>query len=240
MISRCSRICSSVCRRSVNFDASRIFITGHSSGGGFAHELGCRYGNRIRAIAPVAGSLTTTTCIGAVAVLQIQGQYDPLVPSSVAQLAHRFWTLYNGFVSAPAIRASCRNASIMRRVLQTTRCSGACIRKVRASASGTPGTAMPGRALPMWRSGIFSVGCPIGRRRMSHRPVVVTIGRWASNDTTLRFTLRYPAGIPTPVTGGGSVVSGRYATADRRGAAGFSQSEFRRQTRWRGMNAATT
>ncbi len=81
----------------VNFDASRIFITGHSSGGGFAHEVGCKYGDRIRAIAPVAGSLTATTCVGAVAVLQIQGEYDPLVPIGVAELGHRFWTLYNGF-----------------------------------------------------------------------------------------------------------------------------------------------
>ena len=94
----------------LNFDASRIFITGHSSGGGFAHELGCRYGDRIRGIAPVAGSLTATSCIGAVAVLQIQGQYDPLVPIGVAQLGHRFWTLYNGFslgTSNPGVAPEC-------------------------------------------------------------------------------------------------------------------------------------
>lgn len=84
------------------FDSNRVFVTGHSSGGGFTNEIGCRYGNRIRAIAPDAGGLTAFDCVGAVAVLQIQGAKDSLVPPVIGQQAQRFWVLYNGFEIAGA------------------------------------------------------------------------------------------------------------------------------------------
>ena len=79
------------------FDSDRIFVTGHSSGGGIAHEIGCRFGDIVRGIAPVAGGLLATTCTGAVAVMQIHGFNDSLVPLGVADVGHRTWVAYNGF-----------------------------------------------------------------------------------------------------------------------------------------------
>ena len=136
----------------VRFDANRIFVTGQSSGGGFAHELGCRYGDRIRAIAPAAGSLTTSTCVGSVGVLQIQGEKDSYVPVSIGEIAHRYWVLYNGLdiaTSVPGVLPVCVDHSLGR---PRIRCSGACIRK----ATGRPRT--PGPALPTRPSGPSSRG----------------------------------------------------------------------------------
>ena len=52
------------------FDPNRIFVTGHSSGGGMAHDIGCNFGNVVRGIAPHAAILKSFTCTGSVAVLQ--------------------------------------------------------------------------------------------------------------------------------------------------------------------------
>jgi len=79
------------------FDANRIFVTGHSSGGGIAHEIGCRFGDIVRGIAPVAGGLLRTECTGAVAIMQIHGQNDALVPVGIADVARGTWVAYNGF-----------------------------------------------------------------------------------------------------------------------------------------------
>lgn len=79
------------------FDQRRIFATGHSSGAGFVHELGCRHGDVLRAIAPASGSLTSTSCTGAVAVMQIQSRNDTVVFPNIVQATRDFWVLYNGF-----------------------------------------------------------------------------------------------------------------------------------------------
>jgi poly(3-hydroxybutyrate) depolymerase len=68
----------------ISFDKSRVFAVGHSAGAGFVHTLGCKRGNVLRAIAPVAGSLLDhNDCIGQVAVMQIQGKNDTAVPLSM-------------------------------------------------------------------------------------------------------------------------------------------------------------
>lgn len=81
------------------FDDRRIFVTGHSAGALMAHELGCRYGNIFRAIAPSAGSLDTDgspRCVGSVAVMQIQSELDAIVPVTVVTATRDLWVLYNG------------------------------------------------------------------------------------------------------------------------------------------------
>jgi hypothetical protein len=81
----------------LNIDPNRVFVTGHSSGGGMAHELGCNFGDVIRGTAPVSGILKSISCKGSVAVLQIHGLNDTLVPWGTGEAGHQFWVLYNGF-----------------------------------------------------------------------------------------------------------------------------------------------
>ena len=66
-------------------DKARIYATGISNGALFAERLGCDLSQRISAIAPVAGTLPVATsrdCRPArpVAVLQIDGTADPIMP----------------------------------------------------------------------------------------------------------------------------------------------------------------
>ena len=67
---------------SVCYDTRQIFAVGHSSGAGITHELGCLRGNTLRGIAPVAGSLISNECAKEVAVMQIHGKTDTMVPIS--------------------------------------------------------------------------------------------------------------------------------------------------------------
>jgi predicted esterase len=97
----------------VSYDKRRIFVTGHSAGALMTHELGCRYGNIIRAIAPSAGSITTSAaprCTGSVAVLLMQSKSDEIVPVTVVTKSRDLWALYNGFdpdVIRPGITEPC-------------------------------------------------------------------------------------------------------------------------------------
>jgi polyhydroxybutyrate depolymerase len=64
-------------------DATRIFATGVSNGGGMAARLGCDLSDRITAIAPVAGgykSLPPCHPAQRVSVLEVHGTYDGTVP----------------------------------------------------------------------------------------------------------------------------------------------------------------
>jgi len=80
----------------LSYDPNRLFVIGQSSGGGFANDLGCRYGDIIRGIAPTAGLLIVDNCIGSVAVMQIVGINDELVPFSLTAPTRNFWVAYNG------------------------------------------------------------------------------------------------------------------------------------------------
>ena len=78
------------------FDTARVFAAGHSAGAGFAHALGCRRGDILRAIAPVSGALLDhDDCVGQVAVLQIQGANDNLVPLSLIKPTRDYWIAIN-------------------------------------------------------------------------------------------------------------------------------------------------
>ena len=103
-------------RRGLEYDPDRIFVTGHSSGAGMTHEIGCRFGDTVRAIAPSAGTLISTECVGAVAVLMSQGVNDSLVNVDIARGARRFWSLYNGWeenLTTPGEISPCVDHSLL-------------------------------------------------------------------------------------------------------------------------------
>jgi polyhydroxybutyrate depolymerase len=65
-------------------DLARVYATGMSNGGFLAHRLACELGDRVAAIAPVAGVLgvdpSTCTPARAIPVLDFHGTSDPIVP----------------------------------------------------------------------------------------------------------------------------------------------------------------
>jgi len=97
------------------FDPKRVFVTGHSSGAGMAHDIGCNFGHLVRAIAPHAGILKSFVCTGSVAVLQTHSQNDTLVQPGTGEPGHQLWVAYNGFspdMSIPGIHPSCIDHSL--------------------------------------------------------------------------------------------------------------------------------
>ncbi len=83
--------------RALQYNPNKILIAGHSNGAGMVHELVCRFGDIIRAAAPVSGNLTSTDCVGSAAIIMTQGDNDPLVEISAAKSAERYWVAYNGW-----------------------------------------------------------------------------------------------------------------------------------------------
>lgn len=62
-------------------DAKKVFITGHSNGGGFVYFLATQRGDRIRAAAPSsAGPSTRAKEFPMIPVFHLAGQKDPIVP----------------------------------------------------------------------------------------------------------------------------------------------------------------
>lgn len=77
-------------------DTSHVFAVGHSSGGFFSHILACRYGERLRGIGVVAGTLLENDCTGYVAALMIHGIRDSVVETSRGESARDFLLTRNG------------------------------------------------------------------------------------------------------------------------------------------------
>jgi polyhydroxybutyrate depolymerase len=77
-------------------DTSHVFAVGHSSGGFFSHILACRYGERLRGIGVVAGTLLESDCRGYVAALMIHGIRDTVVDTSRGVSARDFLLQRNG------------------------------------------------------------------------------------------------------------------------------------------------
>jgi polyhydroxybutyrate depolymerase len=97
------------------FDSKRVFVTGHSSGAGMAHDIGCNLGDVVRAIAPHAGIAKSFVCTGSVAVLQTHSKNDTLVQAGTGEPGHQLWVAYNGFspdLSIPGIHPSCIDHSL--------------------------------------------------------------------------------------------------------------------------------
>jgi polyhydroxybutyrate depolymerase len=63
-------------------DATRIFVTGFSNGGGLAHRMGCDAADVIAAIAPAATDLRTSPCtpVRPISMLEVKGMADSLEP----------------------------------------------------------------------------------------------------------------------------------------------------------------
>lgn len=76
-------------------DTKRVFATGLSNGGFISHRLGCELSDRIAAIAPVAGTLLSSSCnpTRGVSVMHIHGTADAIVP-------------YGGFVGFVSVEDS--------------------------------------------------------------------------------------------------------------------------------------
>ncbi|MDC0722446.1 alpha/beta hydrolase family esterase [Nannocystis bainbridge] len=78
-------------------DEARVFAAGTSSGAHFVNILGCRFGDRLLAIAPVAGYLPEKDgCVDKVAALVIHGIADVHVPFDNGEQARDFWRERDG------------------------------------------------------------------------------------------------------------------------------------------------
>ncbi|RYZ04849.1 MAG: hypothetical protein EOO73_21980 [Myxococcales bacterium] len=97
-------------------DRERIVLAGSSSGGTFVHSLGCRYGERLQAIATVAGGFPEPeACRGAPAAILIHGIDDHHVPIARGELSREAYVTRSGCqpsVAAPLadLRAAMRQA----------------------------------------------------------------------------------------------------------------------------------
>jgi poly(3-hydroxybutyrate) depolymerase len=97
-------------RATLCIDTTRIFATGHSSGGFFSNNLGCARGNVLRAIAPVAGGGPYVSCDGGpVAAWVMAASNDAIVPSSSGQSSRDHWLRANhcGTTSQPVGPGAC-------------------------------------------------------------------------------------------------------------------------------------
>jgi poly(3-hydroxybutyrate) depolymerase len=93
-------------------DTTRVFATGHSSGGFFSNALGCQRSGVVRAIGPVAGGLLGTSgCTQqSVAAFLVHGTIDSQVSVSLGQRARDYWIMRDGCMAAnpmPAMPAPC-------------------------------------------------------------------------------------------------------------------------------------
>ncbi|MEE4185843.1 MAG: hypothetical protein V2J12_08760, partial [Gammaproteobacteria bacterium] len=195
--------------RGLEYDPDRIFVTGHSSGAGLAHEIGCRFGDIVRAIAPSAGTLISTECVGSVAVLMAQGVNDSLVNVDIARGARRFWSLYNGYdpaVSVPGEVAPCVDHSLLGSantpypVYWCEHSEGSL-----ADTSGHRWASFTGEAV--WA---FFSSLPNAEPTPDPPPGGGNERAAIPSDTTLTFTLRYPDDIARPLDGAISLLPPDY------------------------------
>lgn len=105
-------------------DRTRVFATGMSNGGFFANLLGCVLGERLAAIAPVAGAKPLPACPEPrpLPVLLIHGGRDKVVDPALVRGARDWWTRTNGCTGTPRREAHCRLATDCR--ADVTYCEG--------------------------------------------------------------------------------------------------------------------
>lgn len=89
--------------RAVCLDLERVFVVGHSLGASFANDVACRLGDRIRAVASVAGGLQGGACVGPTAALIVHHPDDPLVPIEAGERVRDAFRAANGLAGAPAV-----------------------------------------------------------------------------------------------------------------------------------------
>jgi polyhydroxybutyrate depolymerase len=210
-------------RRGLQYDRNKLFVTGHSSGAGMAHEVGCLYGDIVRAIAISSGSLISGgSCVGSVGVIQTQGEADLAVPINTGAAANNFWTLYNGHdpsTSIPGVVSQC----------------------VDYSALGLPGEAYPvqwcqhtgGHAWTSFNSGAFWAffsGLADAAPTVDHPPGGGNEAALGDFDTTLTFTLQYPESFPPITSGAISLYPDDYADGQFRSPSVFLNTDWNPNT----------
>ncbi|MDZ7801899.1 MAG: hypothetical protein U5K81_14060 [Trueperaceae bacterium] len=84
-------------------DLERVFVVGHSLGASFANDVACRLGQRIRAVASVAGGLQGRDCVGGAAAMILHHPDDRLVPFSVGERVRDAFRAANGLHATPAV-----------------------------------------------------------------------------------------------------------------------------------------
>jgi len=87
-------------------DLGRVFVVGHSLGATFANDVACALGDRVRAVASVAGGLQGATCVAGTAALLLHHPDDPLVPLGAGERARDAFRAANGVADAPATPAA--------------------------------------------------------------------------------------------------------------------------------------
>jgi polyhydroxybutyrate depolymerase len=93
-------------------DRRRIFATGFSNGGFLSNLLGCQLGDRLAAIAPVAGARPLDACTPAapVPVLFFHGTSDQVVPPRLTTAAAAWWRRANRCGAGDDDQGGCRAA----------------------------------------------------------------------------------------------------------------------------------
>jgi poly(3-hydroxybutyrate) depolymerase len=182
-------------RRGLEYDRSRIFLTGHSSGASMTQQLACRYGDIVRGIATSSGRITVgSRCTGSVAVMQTSAtndEYGGTVESF--QASATYWALYNGHdpeTSQPGVVEPCIDFS---------------------------GITFPNEPYPVqfclhsdghaWTDfnsdgfATFFLGLPDAEPTADHPPGGGNDAAIPPSDTTVTFRLRFPEDIGTVVSG---------------------------------------
>lgn len=83
-------------------DLGRVFVVGHSLGAYFANDVACSLGDRVRAVASVAGGFQGTECVAGTAALLLHHPDDALVPLSAGEQARDAFREANGVADAQA------------------------------------------------------------------------------------------------------------------------------------------
>lgn len=83
-------------------DLDRVFVVGHSLGAYFANDVACYLGDRVRAVASVAGGMQGDGCVGGTAALLVHHRDDRLVPVSEGVAARDAFRSANGLGAVPA------------------------------------------------------------------------------------------------------------------------------------------
>ena len=181
-------------RRGLVYDRDRVFVTGHSSGAGMTHEIACRYGDIVRGAAISSGSLISGgSCTGSVGIIQTQGEADLSVPLNVGAFARNFWVGYNGYQldsTIPGVINQCVDYSAVafpneNYPVQWCQHSG-----------GHAWTDF--NSVAFWT---FLSGLPRVAPTADHPPGGGNKAGLGDADTTISFSLRYPADMG-PVVGG--------------------------------------
>jgi poly(3-hydroxybutyrate) depolymerase len=181
-------------RRGLKYDPNQVFVVGHSSGGGMASEIGCRYGDIVRAIAVSSGALISGgNCVGSVGVIQTHGELDASAAINAAAGSKQFWVLYNGHdpdSSIPGIVEPCidyANLAFPNESYPVQWCQ---------HPGGHPWTDFNANAF--WS---FFSGLPTAAPTMDHPPGGGNDAALGDADTTLGFRLSYPEGMGTVTSG---------------------------------------